>query len=310
MICFIRRAFTLIELLVVIAIIAILIGLLLPAVQKVREAAARIKCQNNLKQIGLGLHGYHDATNALPPGGTGCTFSGGTVNVFPYLNATQTGDLGYTVHLLPYLEQDNAYKAMNLANDYNLGTSNPAMMGTSISLYQCPSATATDADLAAGIFAGKTLHYYANMGPKGTNPATGAAYGVYAGNPIHGIISRQGPFAPNSRTPLGALTDGTSNTFLIGEISWKDANCYRVWSRGWDGGALTSAKNVVYPINAQKWTTVGNFNDVSFGSQHSAGCNFAMGDGSVKFVRSSIALATYLAAASINGGEVVATTDF
>lgn len=104
---------------------------------------------------------------------------------------------------------------------------------------------------------------------------------------------------------MTALTDGTSSTILVGELSWRDANTYRVWSRGWDGDALTAAKNVRYPINAQGWTTIDNFNDLSFGSQHPGGCNFVMGDGSVRFICASITLENYLSAASRDGGETL-----
>src|SRR6188472_1938620 len=107
------RGFTLIELLVVIAIIAILIGLLLPAVQKVRDAAARAKCQNNLKQIGLALHGYQDANNQMPPGATGASFS--TLKA----ETGRGGSIGYTVYILPYVEQAALYSGVNLNANYN-----------------------------------------------------------------------------------------------------------------------------------------------------------------------------------------------
>lgn len=116
--------------------------------------------------------------------------------MFPYVAATLTGDLGYTVYLLPYLEQDAMLKGMNLANDYNLGSANPAYMATLVPTYQCPSGTATESQSVAG----KTLHYYANMGPKGTNPATSSFYAVYAGNPVQGPSPGRGR-SPRTRGP-------------------------------------------------------------------------------------------------------------
>src|SRR5262245_55737101 len=113
-----RRAFTLIELLVVIAIIAILIGHLLPAVQKVREAAARMKCQNNLKQIGLAVHSFHDQRGHLPPASSGGTF--GTL----VAQAGEAASNGYTVHILPHIEQDNIYRPSHLPLAYSAAPTN------------------------------------------------------------------------------------------------------------------------------------------------------------------------------------------
>jgi prepilin-type N-terminal cleavage/methylation domain-containing protein/prepilin-type processing-associated H-X9-DG protein len=287
-----RRGFTLIELLVVIAIIAILIGLLLPAVQKVREAAARAKCQNNLKQIGLALHGYHDVNDRLPPGGSGPNIGGFVAS------PGMTGSIGYTVYILPQVEQDNVFRQMNTTVNYNQPP-NDATAPFLVPIYQCPSAEVIESALGAG----KTHHYPGVAGPKGTNPQTGSAYTVTGGS--HGGISHHGVLGPNTRVRLLGMTDGTSNTLMVGELSWKGANCYRPWTRGWDSDAMASSKNVLHPLNAVAYNGSNNFNDVSFGSQHSGGANFLLGDGSVKFVPQSIDLNAYKAAASRDGGEVL-----
>src|SRR5262249_57832013 len=115
----------------------------------------------------------------------------------------------------------------------------------------------------------------------------------------HGLLG------PNSKTRLTAIPDGSSNTFLVGELSWNDANCYRPWTRGWDSDAMASSKNVTNPMNTTPYNGPNNFNDVSFGSQHPGGANFLLADGSVRFVQQSISLDAYRAAASRDGGEAL-----
>ena len=306
-----RSGFTLIELLVVIAIIAILIGLLLPAVQKVREAAARSKCQNNLKQIGLGLHAYHDAIGGFPKAGK------------------LSNQLSWHVYLLPYIEQDNLYKQFNLASPaFTTTPGNLDLSFIKVPAYMCPSSpidrmllTApnnVDAIEEIGGQSPYTTHYYGVLGPKGNNPVTAQPYLLnnVPPNANHGGFAQQGIFmqdtvSPNTNTgpesgnSIANITDGTSTTLMVGEISWADnvsGTRYRAWIRGCDTAPVCAgSRNVTNAINT---LGIGTFNDIAFGSMHSGGANFLMGDGSVRFIVSRIDLNTYHALASRDGGEV------
>jgi prepilin-type N-terminal cleavage/methylation domain-containing protein/prepilin-type processing-associated H-X9-DG protein len=290
-----RAAFTLIELLVVIAIIAVLIGLLLPAVQKVREAAIKARCQNNMKQMALALHNYHSGNEVYPQG----------INV--------KNQLSFHVYILPYMEQDNLFKTFNLsATSY---TANTAAGLVNVNNFMCPSSTAFfspyTSDWSPPNGNGKktyTTHYYGVAGPKGTNPQTGAAYTLAPGQDnSQGGFANQGVLYLSSTTRATDITDGASNTLLLGEISWNDENGYRVWLRGTccanDGVPVRNVKNAIdiVPYNGSN-----NYNDASFGSMHTGGgANFALADGSVRFISANISLGAYLSAASRNGGETI-----
>jgi prepilin-type N-terminal cleavage/methylation domain-containing protein/prepilin-type processing-associated H-X9-DG protein len=275
-----RCAFTLIELLVVIAIIAVLIGLLLPAVQKVREAAARIQCSNNLKQMGLACHSYHDARKAFPPGyqATGRYIDGAT--------DTAPG-WGWGAFLLPYLEQDNVYRQLNL----NQPVPQSPGIQTALPVYLCPSDL-----LPAGAFAvpdafGKTV---AQAGPSSYAGCAGGDETDTAGPTGAGIFYR------NSKTRIADVTDGTSNTLLIGERAWSNAN--GVWAGAMPNGViLRGLQNpnpgsgaAFYPaatlvlahshLNNARTDTDGGLDD--FSSNHPGGSIFVFADGSVRFLRS------------------------
>jgi len=317
-----RPAFTLIELLVVIAIIAILIGLLLPAVQKVRDAAARMSCQNQMKQLGLALHGYNNAYGQFPPGAEAVVLAKPIPN--PSNNTTIQGT-SWILYILPYIEQENVYKQYDFSQAYNSVT-NGTVGGAFISTLYCPSGPnpKTFLDPNTNMTTNPSTHYYGVMGPAGTvSPTTNPTLPTFSyvvGGPgangawsAHGILSQfqtaSGSASTFRQIRVTDVTDGMSNTLMIGERSMAmppgTANPFRSWLRGNNGGS-GATKNVTYPINSANMVYNGsnNFNDLAFASLHTGGANFTMGDGSVRFIAQTIDMGIYMAAASIASGEV------
>jgi prepilin-type N-terminal cleavage/methylation domain-containing protein/prepilin-type processing-associated H-X9-DG protein len=273
-----RTAFTLIEVLVVIAIIGILIGLLLPAVQQVRQTAARLQCQNNLKQIGLALHGYHDANNGFPPGymASGAYRDGAT--------DTAPG-WGWAAFTLPYLEQNNTYTRLDLSRPIQNSPDIQEMIKT----YICPSDLAPNAPFmvrdafGAPVTLAAPCSYAACCGGDETDTSDPTGLGV---------------FYRNSRTRITDITDGTSETILVGERAC--ANALGVWAGAIPNGVIARGPYNVNPgtssspapclvlahcnLNNTNGDADGGLDD--FSSRHFGGSNVLFADGSVHFIRS------------------------
>jgi prepilin-type N-terminal cleavage/methylation domain-containing protein/prepilin-type processing-associated H-X9-DG protein len=297
----IRRGFTLIELLVVIAIIAILIGLLLPAVQKVREAANRMKCSNNLKQLGLAMHNFNDTNGHLP--GNLRPAAAGTIRV------------RWTTYLLPYFEQDNIYRIYNQNANWS-DPSNITAVNIPLKVMLCPSSQ------SAGKFDGSPDNGWAD-----TRYAVGDYAGIYwswyqnvNGVGLPGILSK------TDEVRLTDVTDGLSNTihltesaakpdrYLNGRLVQAASNGNRVNGGGWCRPASDiPAPESTSAISVTNGFAISGYPDSKYGTDgtgqiygfHSGGVNALLGDGSVRFLKASVSFTTLQALITRSGGEVV-----
>jgi prepilin-type N-terminal cleavage/methylation domain-containing protein/prepilin-type processing-associated H-X9-DG protein len=309
-----RLGFTLVELLVVIAIIGVLVALLLPAVQAAREAARRMSCQNNVKQLSLGLHNHHDTLNAFPPGAQEGVLPKPMPN--PPTTTTISGT-SWLVFILPYIEQGSLYSQYDQTLAYSNAV-NLAVAYYNVKGFSCPSGSTAKSGNGSEVsgtpaVANYTTHYYGVMGPTGTATIGGTTYTYTTAGSANGIYSTHGILSVAKDTAtaipprrMADIIDGTSNTFITGERSVVEiapvANAYRSWVRGQNGGS-GATKNLTNPIGSTNYNGSNNFNDISFGAMHPAGCNFGMADGSVKFVSKTIDMNILKAVASMNGGE-------
>src|SRR5438105_4589048 len=321
-----RAAFTLIELLVVIAIIGILIGLLIPAVQKVREAANRVQCQNNLKQIGLALHGHHDSHNRFPAG-----------SINKRNSAWSAPRITYIIYLYPYLEQDAAYKKW----DPNVIEASGGDGGV---IPWCGSVNSVGPDAPTGVVVQTLLCPSDGLGgPTSTNrPSAGLLLGVWnncnylaifgdkdygAGLPGAVPHNKKAAFGFNYGARLRDITDGTSSTMVFAEyltglpqeeapfdfrgVPWIDfPGCSQLYTQSTPN---SSSPDLFHPgkycydrpeLNLPCAESTGDQTTAAARSRHPGGVNVLLADGSVRFISQGISLDTWQALGSISSGEV------
>jgi prepilin-type N-terminal cleavage/methylation domain-containing protein/prepilin-type processing-associated H-X9-DG protein len=327
-----RRGFTLIELLVVIAIIAVLIALLLPAVQAAREAARRMQCTNNLKQLGLAMMNYHTTVGSFPIGRMGLGFT--------YPNSSDPNRRTWTFSIMPYLEQGNVYAATNFSVSWYLLHNSTAYLGM-VSAFHCPSDPNSleldQSSLSTYHYMGNyvvnwgNMHWGQDQNPNRSRPPGGYP-NPWTNAPLGDTVLFVGaPFTGNSTHDISYFIDGTSNTLLMSEVVVgvdKDGTLAGEDSRGdvYNDGEGQSmfmtytGPNSTYPDWFPTYCTYPYLTNppckksgpsfCAARSRHPGGVNALFGDGSVRFTKDSINLQNWRALSTPNGGEIVSADAF
>jgi prepilin-type N-terminal cleavage/methylation domain-containing protein len=327
------RGFTLIELLVVIAIIAVLIALLLPAVQAAREAARRISCTNNLKQLGLAMHNYHQGIGTFPIGALGIR----SPNHYP-LAGDPTGTINrrtWAFLILPYIEQGPLFQSVNFSLPFNppTGAANNTVSESFIGAFACPDDQTTNQIDQNNRREG---NYVVNWGNSNWNQDLSTTYNPFAGNaqvPGNPVMFLGAPFTMDKAYGVQNITDGTSNTLLMaeviigategakgyehrGDIYNDDYNCAMFMAYttpnstfpDWIANGYCHFPYLTNPpcINSAKAPNAYN----AARSYHPGGVNALLSDGRVKFFKNSISIATWRALSTTTGSEVVSSDSY
>jgi prepilin-type N-terminal cleavage/methylation domain-containing protein/prepilin-type processing-associated H-X9-DG protein len=303
-----RGAFTLLELLVVIAIIAILIGLLVPAVQMVREAASRVQCGNNLHQLGLAVHNFENVRGKFPPGSV--------VGPYPEACVTTPAQHGVFPFLLPYLEQQQLYDQYHWDVSYNAPANQPAVT-RQLRVLQCPSAErdrlVTEAEFPGAWSGGRTAACSDYNGIRGMDRT------LADGGWIDPVGNYEGALTQNRMVRFTDITDGTSNTLLLAEAAGRP----KLWRAGrlvpgtysdgaaWAAGGLLHGRGSTFDGAVQPGPCAVNCtNQREVYSFHPGGANVLMADGSVHFLKAGIDIRVFARLVTRAGGEVVSGGDF